>query len=233
MIAQQGDTAPTSGPWTEPQIRKIKDRVKSFGLKIGIMMLHDFRDVILGRPGRDAAIENVQKSVRIAGRAGIPVVEYNFYAVRAMGGYYKSEGRGGSIYSTYDADRNRDLKTLPDVGEHSESDLWERYTYFLKAVIPIVPSSQEVPVKEAIQYGIYTNSLRHLPIQRKLSIGAIDDPLEEEADAMADKVMRILKVLSFRKSVRIVRKKKKCGKNPLPLLFKKNVRIARKKRKHN
>lgn len=55
----------------------------------------------------------------------------------------------------------------------------------------VTPSSQEVPVKELMQYGIYTNSLRHLPIQRKLSIGAVDDPLEEEADAMADRVMRM------------------------------------------
>ena len=31
----------------------------------------------------------------------------------------------------------------------------------------------------------------HLPIQRKLSIGAVNDPLEHEADAMADKVMRM------------------------------------------
>ncbi len=30
-----------------------------------------------------------------------------------------------------------------------------------------------------------------LPIQCKLSIGAVDDPLEDEADSMADKVMRM------------------------------------------
>ncbi|MGB5818244.1 MAG: DUF4157 domain-containing protein [Saonia sp.] len=32
---------------------------------------------------------------------------------------------------------------------------------------------------------------RNLPIQRKLSIGAVDDPLEHEADAVADMVMRM------------------------------------------
>ncbi len=35
------------------------------------------------------------------------------------------------------------------------------------------------------------NIYKRLPIQRKLSIGAVDDPLEDEADAMADKVMRM------------------------------------------
>ncbi len=34
-------------------------------------------------------------------------------------------------------------------------------------------------------------SLQRLPVQRKLSIGSPDDPLEHEADAMADKVMRM------------------------------------------
>jgi mannonate dehydratase len=137
VIAQPNDTAPTSGPWTEPQIRKIKDRVESFGLHIGIMMLHDFRDVVLGRPGRDAAIEKVLESIRVAGRVGIPVLEYNFYALRAMGGYHTSAGRGGSVYAAHDSERNTKLDVLPDVGEHSEEDLWTRYTYFLKAVIPV------------------------------------------------------------------------------------------------
>ena len=137
VIAQANDTANTSGPWTDAQIRKIKDRVESFGLHIGIMMLHDFREVILGRPGRDAAIERVQESIRVAGRVGIPVVEYNFYGLRAMGGYTTSEGRGGSVYAAHDADRNKDLAIFSDVGEHSDEDLWARYTYFLKAVIPV------------------------------------------------------------------------------------------------
>ena len=30
----------------------------------------------------------------------------------------------------------------------------------------------------------------HAPLQKKLSVGAVDDPLEKEADDMADKVMR-------------------------------------------
>ncbi len=34
-------------------------------------------------------------------------------------------------------------------------------------------------------------SSKHLPIQRKLAVGAADDPLEHEADAMADRVVRM------------------------------------------
>src|SRR5664279_4944791 len=41
------------------------------------------------------------------------------------------------------------------------------------------------------QQPLYTDSLQYLPIQYKLTVGAVDDPLEHEADAMADHVMRM------------------------------------------
>ncbi|HYP05548.1 MAG TPA: hypothetical protein VER03_04865, partial [Bryobacteraceae bacterium] len=49
VIPFANDPSPVQGPWNEPQIRQIKERIESFGLNIGIMMLHDFRDAILGR----------------------------------------------------------------------------------------------------------------------------------------------------------------------------------------
>src|ERR1044071_54923 len=38
-----------------------------------------------------------------------------------------------------------------------------------------------------------SSALQTLALQRKLSIGAVNEPLEYEADAMADKVMRMPK----------------------------------------
>jgi mannonate dehydratase len=124
-------------PWKEEQIRRIKERVESFGLRVGNLMLHDFRDAILGRAGADKDIENVQESIRVAGKVGIPIVEYNWYALRAMGGYDKEPGRGGSLLAAHDYDRSRDLPPLPDVGEHTAEQLWARYDRFLKAVVPV------------------------------------------------------------------------------------------------
>ena len=130
-------TAPFEPPWKEEDVRRIKERIESFGLRAGNFMLHDFRDAILGRPGADKAIENVCESIRVAGKVGIPVVEYNWYALRAMGGYYKEPGRGGSQLSAHDYDRSRDLPPVPEVGAHSAADLWKRYERFLKAVVPV------------------------------------------------------------------------------------------------
>jgi Domain of unknown function (DUF4157)/Annexin len=46
------------------------------------------------------------------------------------------------------------------------------------------------PAAEPLKLDNDKASLQGISIQRKLSIGAADDPLEREADAMADKVMR-------------------------------------------
>ena len=84
-------------PWKEEDLVRTKQRVESFGLKIGNMMLHDFRDAILGRAGADKDIEKVQESIRVAGKVGIPIVEYNWYALRAMGGYYQEPGAAAPL----------------------------------------------------------------------------------------------------------------------------------------
>ncbi len=47
------------------------------------------------------------------------------------------------------------------------------------------------PAEEQPQQDIYLEGLERLPIQRKLDIGAVDDPLEEKADVMADRIMRM------------------------------------------
>jgi len=134
VVRQPDDTA--EAPWKEAELLALKKRVESFGLKIGNLMLHDFRDAILGRPGADKDIEKVRESIRVAGKVGIPIVEYNWYALRAMGGYFKEPGRGGSEMAAHDYDRSKDLPVLPDVGRHSAADLWTRYERFLKAVVP-------------------------------------------------------------------------------------------------
>jgi len=56
---------------------------------------------------------------------------------------------------------------------------------------PAAVAAEALPGIDALKNNIFKDSLKHFPIQRKLSIGAVNDPLEEEADAMADEVMRI------------------------------------------
>src|SRR5581483_1671597 len=100
-----------------------------------------FNNAIYNRPGKDAEIERVIASIRAAGKAGLAVVEYNWYAHRAMEGYYEDTGRAGAGWTSFDYDRMKDLPPLPQEGAHTLDEMWANITYFLKAVIPVAQES--------------------------------------------------------------------------------------------
>ena len=104
-------------------------------------MISGFPNALYGRAGRDEEIESVKASLRAAGKAGIPVVEYNFYAHRLTEGYYEEPGRGGAGMTAYDYERSRNLPPLPEVGTHTLDAMWANATYFLKAVVPAAESA--------------------------------------------------------------------------------------------
>ena len=124
-------------PWKETEIRSTMERLKSGGLTLGNMMISGFTNTLYGRPGRDAELEKVRQSIRAAGAAGLPVVEYNFYAHRLVEGYYAEAGRAGAGMTAFDYDRVKDLPPLPDEGAHTLDEMWQNITYFLKAVVPV------------------------------------------------------------------------------------------------
>ena len=135
-------------------------RVEAAGLRLGNLMLHAFPNAILGNSERDRDIEHVQESIRIAGRLGIPVVEYNFFGLRNVEGLDRRPGRGGSTYRGFDDSRVRDQTPLPALGSADDQQMWERLQYFLKAVVPVAveahvrlalhPNDPPVPIYRGI-----------------------------------------------------------------------------------
>lgn len=128
-------------PWQEADLRARIERLKTGGLTLYNLMIGGFPNTIYGRPGRDEEIDKVTQSIRAAGKAGLPVIEYNFYAHRAMEGYYEEAGRAGAGYTAFDYDRMKDLPPLPQEGAHSLEAIWDNITYFLKAVVPVAEES--------------------------------------------------------------------------------------------
>lgn len=167
-------------PWKEEKLRATLDRFQEEGLNVINMMIGGFPDTIYGREGRDMEIEKVRKSILAAGAAGLPVVEYNFYAHRLMEGYYEAEGRGGAGYTAFDYEPVKDLPPDPDVGIHHSEELWENLTYFLEAVIPVAaeagvrmalhPNDPPIPVSHGSDQIMAT--LRDW----KRLIGVVDSP---------------------------------------------------------
>ena len=136
-------------PWTESQLRSTMNNLKQGGLTLGNLMMGGFPNTLYGKPGRDEEIEKVKQSIRAAGKAGLPVIEYNFYAHRAVEGYYEQldPERGNSGWTSFDYARVKDLPPLPKEGAHSLEEMWANVTYFLKAVIPV---AEEAGVRMAL-----------------------------------------------------------------------------------
>lgn len=123
-------------PWTEESLKERLDRFKAMGITICNMMIGGFNDVIWGRPGADKQIEDFIASIRAAGKAGLPVIEYNFYAHRLTEGYKEEIGRAGAGYTAYDYELSKNLPPLPNVGTHTRAEQLKRAEGFLKAIVP-------------------------------------------------------------------------------------------------
>jgi mannonate dehydratase len=123
-------------PWSEADIRARIDRFKAGGLVLYNLMISGFNDVIWGRPGADAQIADVIASIRAAGKAGLPVIEYNFYANRLMEGYKEKTGRAGAGYTAYDYELSKNLPPRDGVGTHTRAEQLKRAEHFLKTVVP-------------------------------------------------------------------------------------------------
>ncbi len=134
-------------PWTEADLRARIERLKAAGLTLYNLMIGGFPNTIFGRPGREEEIEKVIQSIRAAGKAGLAVIEYNFYAHRAMEGYYEQTGRAGAGYTAFDYDRMKDLPALPQEGAQDIEKVWANIAYFLKAIVPV---AQEAGVRLAL-----------------------------------------------------------------------------------
>jgi mannonate dehydratase len=134
-------------PWQESDLRALTGQLKAGGITLGNLMISGFPNALYGKPERDEEIEKVRQSIRAAGKVGLPVVEYNFYAHRLVEGYYAETGRGGAGLTAFDYDRVKDLPALPEEGTHTLDEMWANLAYFLKAVIPV---AEEAGVRLAL-----------------------------------------------------------------------------------
>jgi mannonate dehydratase len=146
----------TGFPWDADTLKAKVKTLKDNGLTVGDIGLPwsgpagaYMREIIYARPGRDRAIADVKTSIRAAAAAGIPIVEYNFYAHRLEEGYFDEPDptRGNAGVESFYYDRVKDLPPLPEEGAHTLDEIWANCDYFLKAVVPV---AEEAHVRLAL-----------------------------------------------------------------------------------
>jgi mannonate dehydratase len=116
----------------------LRTRVEAAGLKLNAIenIPRDwYVKVMLGQPGRDEEIENFCKTLENMGKAGIPILGYNF----CLGGVWRTSGhtpwRGGARVTSFDYELAKDAPVTP-LGVVTDEQLWASFEYFLKRVIP-------------------------------------------------------------------------------------------------
>ncbi|ASR37685.1 hypothetical protein BAY61_24785 [Prauserella marina] len=140
-------TNPLPLPWTAADLRADVKRLEKMGMGLLGVLFSAPESAVLGLPGRDEKINEVKQSIRAAGRAGIPVVEYNWYVHRLSEGYHEVIGRGGAGYTGFDYELDVDgvpVKDLPrpeGVEAYTREQLWDNLEYFLRAVVPVAEAA--------------------------------------------------------------------------------------------
>ena len=124
--------------WTFEGMLALRKEVESYGLNLSVFEGIPVPDrVKLGQEGRDQDIEDYCESIRNMGRAGIPILCYN-WMVRFgwLRTDFNTPARGGAVVTTY---RHDDFERggPTELGEVAEETLWESLEYFLKAVVPV------------------------------------------------------------------------------------------------
>lgn len=88
-------------PWTEDNVRRAVQTAKDAGLVAYNSMIGLPYSILYGKSTRDKDMEPILASIAAAGKGGLSVVEYNFYAHRAIEGYYETVGRAKAGYTAF------------------------------------------------------------------------------------------------------------------------------------
>lgn len=138
--------------WAEEELVQLRREVEANGLKLEAIENFDpahWHDILLDGPKRPQHIENVKTILRRMGKAGIPVMGYNFsiagVAGRTKGNYARGEAPSVGMEGAYDPpmpngmvwnmiyDANAPTGTVASI---THEELWRRLEAFLDDVLP-------------------------------------------------------------------------------------------------
>ncbi|MCA1666864.1 MAG: mannonate dehydratase [Thermomicrobia bacterium] len=156
---------PGEQQWEYEDLLALRLKTEEYGLTFEALEnvpLHFYDKVMLGLPGRDEQIEHYCATIRNMGRAGIPILGYHFMPNSVWRTSRTAPGRGGAHVTAFDmarveqtapAERRQyvgvpgavldDIFTahLAPEQEVTAAQMWENYSYFMNAVLPVAEAS--------------------------------------------------------------------------------------------
>jgi mannonate dehydratase len=144
-------------PWSEEELAGVKAEAAAHGLTLEAIENVDpghWHDVLLNGPEKMRQLEDLRSLLRTLGRAGIPILGYNFSIAGVAGRVKGPWGRGGSEVVGMDGPVDKPIPngmvwnmvydpdappgTLPPI---TEEELWRRHGDFLDALVPTAEES--------------------------------------------------------------------------------------------
>lgn len=144
------------GFWSYEDLRRLRDFVTDHGLTLEAIENFPPRhwdQVLLDGPGRDAQMENLKKTIRNMGRAGVPVMGYYFSLAGVWGRVSGPYARGGAVSTGYIEEEAPEQTPIPhgevwrqktdenpppgDIGTVTHEEMWGRLAYFLENLVPV------------------------------------------------------------------------------------------------
>jgi mannonate dehydratase len=154
--------------WSYEGLRDLKAMVNAEGLELEALenfAPQHWYDVLLDGPRRQQQIEHLKRILCDVGRAGIPIMGYNFSIAGVWGRVEGPFARGGAVSvgfenppqppipngmvwnMVYDPELYDAENPKGTVGPVSADELWRRYTAFVEEMLPV---AEEAGVKLAL-----------------------------------------------------------------------------------
>ncbi len=125
--------------WEYDDLVRLRERAESFGVRLICLEnvpVRFYDQIMLGGPGRERQLENMQATVRNMGHAGIPILGYHWMP----NGVWRTERslpiRGGAISNSFRLEDARQIANTHD-REYSAEEMWDNYHWYLERMLPV------------------------------------------------------------------------------------------------
>lgn len=140
---------PGESRWEYADLRDLRQCCNDAGLRLNAIEnvpIKFYVKAMLGLPGRDEQIDNMQQTIRNLGQAGIPIFGYHFMPNGVWRTSTTARARGDAQTTAFDYALAKDAPLSFD-REFDADEMWQNYAYYMKAILPV---AEEAGVKLAL-----------------------------------------------------------------------------------
>lgn len=151
-------TFPTPEAMSFKALLAIRTQCEAQGLRlfaVETVPAHFYDRIVLGKEGREEQVEAYKRIIQAVGRAGIPVLGYNWMIAGVWRSTHDARIRGGARATGFDLDLMRDAPLVAD-REYAEEEFWDNYAWFIRRVLPAAEA-------EGVRLAIHPNDA---PVER-------------------------------------------------------------------